>query len=224
MTQTSLHYTKRNITTPQGQASVVSRVRGQVTYRFEHVKCRQKLGFDDVLLPILQQENFGRVIEIGTAQGGFAYFLSDALPNAHIWSFDVLSRRKCENEFLDELPNVVCKVRNIFDEQYLKVIDPFAINLITSCVNEKVLVACDGGNKINEVRAIAPMLKIGDCIMFHDYKNDEITSQALIDEGLWDHFEITREDIIDVLKDNGFEIVYPQSYMVAWGIAKKVRF
>ena len=64
--------------------------------------------------------------------------------------------------------NIEINIENIFDQPYLNLEKP---ERIIPFIQEEgtTLVLCDGGHKIGEFNMIAPLIKVGDFIMAHDY-------------------------------------------------------
>ena len=111
-----------------------------------------------------------RILEIGTAGGGLTLFLRDTLneiglSDTPIRSFDV-HEAAWYNDIRKE--NIEINIENIFDQPYLNLEKP---ERIIPFIQEEgtTLVLCDGGHKIGEFNMIAPLIKVGDFIMAHDY-------------------------------------------------------
>jgi cephalosporin hydroxylase len=111
-----------------------------------------------------------RILEIGTAGGGFTLFLRETLNelglnDTTIKSFDVV-----ETNWYNTIRenNIEIIIENIFDHSYLNLEKPERI--VPYIQSEgTTLVLCDGGHKIGEFNMIAPHIKVGDYIMAHDY-------------------------------------------------------
>lgn len=195
----------------------------------------QHLDFDIVLKPFLEHHQFEAIIEIGTASGGLTYFFHDILPNAQITTYEIRDREKLKNLFLDDLPNVTYKNKNVFSEEYssidenypgrrpldASIVDQEFIDLLHT--DKKLAVFCDGHNKKAEVRCIAPHLKVGDMILFHDYCIDEKEAAYFKESSTWSSIETMKSYVEQPLLDNGFEFVHPELRSVMWGCAVKVK-
>ena len=108
-----------------------------------------------------------RILEIGTALGGFTEFLylitKDLEINCKILSYDIN-----EHPWYKDIINkgVDIRVENIFFNNYTE-INPFVIDFIQQ--EGLTIVLCDGGNKIQEFNILSTYLKNNDIIMAHDY-------------------------------------------------------
>lgn len=196
---------------PKGRVYV--RNGGKCIYR--HRLCSQVVGFEQVLAPFFSQLDIRNVFEIGTQHGGFTLFLSDVFPSSTIYTYDVVD----QSRFLENVSNVKRSFRNIFNKDYT-----IASNQFTDLISKTspTLVLCDGGNKIEEVKTISKLLKIGDYIMWHDYAEEPLKSE-LKEKGTWVNFEIDKQDIESDLISNGFEFVHQELQHAVWGCAQKVR-
>ena len=122
----------------------------------------QHFDFQEVFIKFLQEHEFDRILEIGTASGGMTLFLRDALPNAEVLSYDI-NEVKWYSEIRQN--NIDIRVQNIFDENIhsptipANITDDYALNFIKNA--KKLLVLCDGGNKVAEFNCIAKYLKSG---------------------------------------------------------------
>jgi hypothetical protein len=195
---------------------------GRAVYKHKHVVCHQAVNFEMVVGPFLHHKKFSNIIEIGTANGGFTYFMSDTLPDASIYSYDIRPRKKLQNEYLDLLPNVKCYVESPFTETDDGRLIVTNTRFLSQLKLNRLLIVCDGGNKAMEVHAVVPLLKPGDYIMFHDYGASDQQIKWLTDTAIWSNFEILYSDIEQVLRDNNVQIVHPELNNAAWGCAKKM--
>lgn len=147
---------------------------------------------------LLKEENFDIIIELGTSLGGLTYILDDIIKennlSHNIHTFDIgykdyvekhLNERGCVYHVLDER-----------DEIYKVTV----VNLMKT--NGKVLLLCDGGNKIEEFNRYSEYLKSGDVIMAHDYCHDRDLFENEIKNKIWNWFEISFSDIENSIKDN----------------------
>lgn len=145
-----------------------------------------------------------RVLEIGTAGGGFILGIRDilndiGLENSVIKTFDVV-----ECKWYDEIRknNIDIKIINIFDQSYLKLEKPEEI--VPYIQQEGVtLVLCDGGHKIGEFNMLAPFLKQGDYIMAHDYVDTYENYKKNYIDKIWNWCEIEEKYISEIsIKEN----------------------
>ena len=104
----------------------------------------------------LHQENFDRLIEIGTGLGVFTQKLAEAFSGS-VFTFDIM-RRPDRIEF----PGITYMVADVFDNSIHEHIRELIE--LPGCV----LLLCDGGNKPKEVNTFGMYLKPDDVIMAHD--------------------------------------------------------
>jgi hypothetical protein len=131
-----------------------------------------------------------RVLEIGTAEGGFSYCLRDALDGlglstVPILSLDISARSGHE---VVRAAGVDIRIHNIFSPSYKKV-DARIVEYIH--LPGTTLVLCDGAQKIKEFAALAPLLKMGDVIGAHDYAPDWDFFVQHVRGRHWDWLEYT---------------------------------
>jgi len=134
-----------------------------------------------------------RILEIGTALGGFTEFLKIIIDelnlNTKILSYDIYER-PWYSQMLDK--GIDVRVENIFNEDWTNVkLD--VENFIKQDGNSIVL--CDGGWKIGEFKIFSKLIKSGDFILAHDYCHDKETFEKNIKNKIWNWLEITYEDI-----------------------------
>jgi hypothetical protein len=113
---------------------------------------------------LVQQEAPSIMIEIGTNVGGVTLALHEALPNVHLYSYDILSyiKHPCG---LFNYDFVHFKIEDVYPKRSHN--KSIASNITSS--PGKVFIYCDGGEKDTEVNLYAPLLKVGDIVGFHDY-------------------------------------------------------
>ena len=124
----------------------------------------------DVFRKFLTEIRPARILEIGTAGGGFTLFLRETLNdlglnNSKIKSFDVV---ECGWYPTLRNFNIEINIENLFDKSYTILEKP---EKIAPFIQDEgiTLVLCDGGSKINEFNLLSPLIKNGDFIMAHDY-------------------------------------------------------
>jgi cephalosporin hydroxylase len=140
------------------------------------------------------------IIEIGTFAGGLTLLLRDLLDYNGLTKTKVITYDVNDPHYLQKIIkglNIISKTQNLFSDDYSKFRDENSMNEITKLIseNEKILVLCDGGSKMNEFRIISPLLKSGDVIMAHDYSYNEEYFQENIKEKYWNWLEIQDRDI-----------------------------
>jgi cephalosporin hydroxylase len=139
----------------------------------------------------LVQEKFDLIIEIGTALAGLTYILDDIRKenklNCIIETFDIAEHSFVKNYLLER--NINYNIIDEFTDEFKSII----INFINSY--KKVLLLCDGGNKIDEFNKYSKYIKPGDFIMAHDYSKNKQFFEEHINNKVWNWCEITYNDI-----------------------------
>ena len=177
---------------------------------YKGIFTQQNKNFYPAFEKLFAQENIVRVLEIGTATGGFIRAVRD-LTDAEIITYDVLETK--HKATLEE-NNISVNVKSVF-EDYENVEDYIS-------GKGQVLVLCDGGNKIKEFDVFSKFLKSGDIIMAHDYSRDEDLYQAYIKNHVWRWCEIQYKDIAMAVETNNLEPVLTEDFQEAvWTCWKK---
>jgi len=177
---------------------------------YKGIFTQQNKNFYPAFEKLIAQENIVRVLEIGTATGGFIRAVRD-LTNAEIITYDVIETK--HKATLEE-NNISVNVKSVFDD-YESVEDYIS-------GKGQVLVLCDGGNKIKEFDVFSKLLKSGDIIMAHDYSYDENLFQAYIKNHVWRWCEIQYKDIAMAVETNNLEPVLTEDFQEAvWTCWKK---
>ncbi len=134
-----------------------------------------------------------RILEIGTALGGFTYFLKDTCNSLNI-DCEIMSFDINENHTYEKLKEfgVDVSVENIFDSNYTTV-SQSVIDFIQS--EGTTIVLCDGGNKKLEFNILSNYLKENDFILGHDYSYDKEYFDNNINLKIWNWLELTEKDI-----------------------------
>lgn len=143
-------------------------VTGHTTYK--GYTAQQHHNIFTVFENFLREVKPARIVEIGTAGGGFTLFLRDTLNSLGLTSSEIISFEVSEMSWYEELrnQNIDIKIVNIFDQPYLNLEKP---EMVVPFIQQPgtTLVLCDGGHKITEFNTLAPYIKPGDFIMAHDY-------------------------------------------------------
>ena len=177
---------------------------------YKGIFTQQNKNFYPAFEKLIAQENIVRVLEIGTATGGFIRAVRD-LTDAEIITYDVLETK--HKATLEE-NNISVNVKSVFDD----------FDNVEDYISGKgqVLVLCDGGNKIKEFEVFSRMLKSGDIIMAHDYSRDENLYQAYIKNHVWRWCEIQYKDIALSVETQNLEPVLTEDFQEAvWTCWKK---
>lgn len=146
---------------------------------------------------LLQETKPSRILEIGTALGGFTAFLGLATKelglDTKIRSYDI-----SDKPWYDELrtSGIDIFLADIF-HNYTSV-DQDAIDFIRQ--PGLTMVLCDGGNKIHEFNLLGHYIKPNDIIMAHDYSESTEYFYEHIKNKIWNWHEIKYQDISETCK------------------------
>ena len=148
--------------------------------------------FEEFLL----KEKFQRIFEIGTASGGLTQFISEFSKENNIDTEIMTVDIKPTNKKLIEMGVQSLQIdytKNISEiEKFIK-------------TDKKLLILCDGGNKVKEFNFFSKYIKVGDFIMAHDYADSYEYLKNHIKNNNWGWCEITANDIKDI--NNNFKLI-----------------
>lgn len=166
-----------------------------------------------------------RVLEIGTAGGGFILAIRDILNNIGLESSPIKTFDVYECNWYNVLRenNIEVNIENIFDHSYFNLEKP---ERIVPFIQEEgtTLVLCDGGFKIGEFNSITPYLKVGDFIMAHDYSSDLNYFNEHINNKIWNWCEIKDSDIDEVSNFHNLIKYDSETFQkVVWTCRKKIK-
>lgn len=143
-----------------------------------------------------------RIVEFGTAEGGFAIFLKHCLRRCGLSHAPVLSIdiRDCPGHLAARREGVDVRNMNVFAPGH-GAIDPLVAEFIGGPGPSLVLV--DAQEKPKEFRAVAPHLKAGDVLMAHDYvaSADEFYDRYY--GKIWNWLAITDADVAAACDEYG---------------------
>jgi cephalosporin hydroxylase len=167
---------------------------------FKGHTAQQSHNVYQVFYDFISEVKPNRILEIGTALGGFTEFLkiiSDELNlNTKILSYDI-SERPWYNQMIEK--GIDVRVENIFNEDWSgvkqEVVDFVQQDGIT-------IVLCDGGWKIGEFKIFSKLIKKGDYILAHDYSFSKEVYESKIKNKIWNWCEITEQDIEESVIEN----------------------
>lgn len=170
--------------------------------------------FYDFLLEVKPK----RILEIGTALGGFTTFLKlivdEIKSDTKILSYDINSRPW----YKDMIENGIdVRIENIFNHDYSQ-IKQEVIDFIQS--EGTTIVLCDGGWKIGEFRLFSKLIKNGDYILAHDYSYDQEIYEKEIKNKIWNWCEITENDIDNSVKENNLKSYNQDKFSKAVWVCK----
>jgi cephalosporin hydroxylase len=198
-------------------------VRGHTAYK--GYTAQQVDDFYPTIKKFLEEVRPARILEIGTAGGGFILAVKDilnemGLSNVPVKTFDVI-----ESPYYKGLRshNVEVNIENIFDQPYLNLVKP---ERIVPYIQEEgtTVVFCDGGHKIGEFNSIAPHIKTGDFILAHDYIDTWDNFQTNYRDKIWNWCEVEEKYIEKVSIEQGLEFYDKEEFdKIVWVCKKKVK-
>jgi hypothetical protein len=171
-----------------------------------------------IFYDFLKETKPKRIIEIGTALGGFTRFLkictNDLKLNCKILSFDIN-----HNSWYGQMnkEGIDVRVENIFNKDYSSV-KKEVIDFIKT--EGTTIVLCDGGWKTKEFDILSNYIKKGDFILAHDYCQDEKTFNEKIKNKIWNWLEITDKDIQESVNRNNLKPYKPEIFSQAVWVCK----
>ena len=179
---------------------------------------QQHPTFYNTLREFLVLARPARVLEIGTAGGGFTLAVRDilneiGLESSPIKSFEVLDQPQYEELRSN---NIEINIENIFDHSYFNLEKP---ERIVPYIQDEgtTVVFCDGGHKIGEFNMIAPHIKQGDYILAHDYIDTWENYLENFKGKIWDWCEIEEKYIEEVSCNEGLVPFYQEKFsQIVW--------
>lgn len=174
----------------------------------------------EVFYNFLNKIKPARILEIGTALGGFTRFLklvsNECGLNYEILSYDIESRQDYDD--IRSL-GIDLRLQDIFAPNY-STVDPYVVNYIQQ--PGITLVLCDGGYKIQEFNLLAPYLKKEDYIMAHDYAHDSNYFNQNINGKIWNWHEIEYSQIENTFNEQNLTVIDSEIFSsVVWICAQK---
>jgi len=206
----------------------------------EHITRKSDLEHDDSISEFMKhsaQQNHGafrvfydflkeikptRILEIGTALGGFTESLkimcNELELDTNIRSYDVAPKPWFPDliEF-----GIDIRVENIFGVG-LKSMDEEVIEYIQQPGTTVVL--CDGGNKKLEFNLISNYIKPGDFIMGHDYAENKQVFDEKIYKKIWNWLELKHSDIEEACERNNLESYNKETFENVVWVNKRKRY
>lgn len=161
-----------------------------------------------------------RILEIGTAMGGFTKFLDIVIKDlnlkTNIRSYDIHARN-WYSDMVEE--GIDIRVENIFSEDWQsikqEVIDYIQQPGIT-------VILCDGGWKKGEYNLLSNYLKDGDFILGHDYAYDKQDFNSNIFGKIWNWHELSFKDVKSSIERNNLEFYQQDVFSkVVWLCTQK---
>ena len=161
-----------------------------------------------------------RILEIGTALGGFTEFLKfvsdEEMLNIQILSYDI-AERPWYNQIIEK--GIDIRVENIFNEDWTGINQE-----VVDFINQEgiTIVLCDGGWKIGEFKVLSKLIKDGDFILAHDYSENQQIFEEKIYKKIWNWCEIKNDDILPSCIENNLEYFDKELFEgAAWTCRKK---
>jgi cephalosporin hydroxylase len=198
-------------------------VKGHTGYK--GYTAQQVDDFYPTIKKFLEEVRPARILEIGTAGGGFILAVRDilnemGLTNVPVKTFDVV-----ESPYYKGLRshNVEVNIENVFDQPYLNLVKP---ERIVPYIQEEgtTVVFCDGGHKIGEFNSIAPHIKTGDFILAHDYIDTWDNFQTNYRNKIWDWCEVEEKYIEKTSIEQGLEFYNKEEFdKIVWVCKKKIK-
>lgn len=178
-------------------------IRGLCVYT--HYAAQQVDDFYPVFEKFLNEIKPVRILEIGTAQGGFLTAIADIMKDVgpcNIRSYDIYEQHWYKD--IMDRTGVDIRIENMFNSAYTELKPEYAEQMKEFIGGEgTTLVLCDGGNKITEFNNLSDFLKPGDFIMAHDYARDYDYFMEHINNKIWNWHEISDPFIEDaVIRNN----------------------
>lgn len=215
MTQSNLDkytITPPDLTSNQGLISINGHASAQQNYHAPYAFAE--------LLSVVRPK---RILEIGTALGGFTWFLKNVADDIFL-PIEILTYDIYRREWFDDLQRqgiADFRTQSIWKNDH-NARDGIIEDAISFVKQDGVsIVLCDGGAKIEEFKEIAPHLKVGDIIMAHDYASSKDVFEQTIRGVLWNWCEITDSDISDVCAKNGLVPFMDESFSKAVWVCKR---
>lgn len=199
-------------------------VRGRT--RYNGYLAQQHYDVFDIFSPFLEKVRPSRILEIGTAGGGFTLYLKDTLNKLGLVdsTLRTYERRDSTNyDFLVEAHIEVC-IKNLFDHSYRHFNNEECLKEAKNFIQKPgpTLVLCDGGSKANEFRLLAPLLKVGDIIMGHDYIPNMDIFESKYKGKIWNWPELRDEHVDEVSNIHNLRPYNQEEFSkVAWLCKKK---
>lgn len=187
---------------------------------FNHMAAQQHHDAFEVFYNFISTIQPVRILEIGTALGGFTQFLkvvSDELGlSIKILSYDI-HRMNWYDDMIRK--GIDVRVENIFSPDYANVNQE-----VVDFIQEPgvTLVLCDGGNKVGEFNILSNYIKVGDFIMAHDYIDTTENFSENYYNKIWNWHEIADRFIDEACTRNGLVSYQKETFdKVVWVCKQK---
>lgn len=183
---------------------IIKTITGSTSYKGYTVQQHENVF--DIFKNFLSTIQPSRILEIGTAGGGFTLFLRDVLDDLQLHTTPIRSFDVVETNWYRDLrrQNLEIIIENCFNFAYNELEKP---ELVVPYIQQAgtTLVLCDGGHKVGEFNALAPHLKVGDYIMAHDYVDTWENFKENFDNKIWNWCEVEEKYIENISKEYNLE-------------------
>jgi len=191
-------------------------------YAYGYLFMSQNPQAENVFKELLHEIRPSRILEIGTFHGGLTLMLRDILDSYHLFENIIKTYDINNQEFLKPLVvnrKVEVITDNLFNDDYTNFKNQQKKDEILNFIQQdgRTLVLCDGGCKRCEFNLIAPLLKISDIIMAHDYAPNKDYFEKNVKGQIWDWMEIQDNDIQQAIIDNNLKSFKEElTQLAAW--------
>lgn len=172
----------------------------------------------EVFYTFIEEVKPKRIVEIGTALGGFTRFLKiiaeELTLDTKILSYDILER-PWYHQMIEK--GIDVRVENIFNEDWTGVKQE-VVDFVQQ--DGTTIVLCDGGWKIGEFKIFSKLIKEGDFILAHDYSTSKEVYESEIKHKIWNWCEITESDIQEVVTENNLKSYNQDKFSQAAWVCK----
>jgi cephalosporin hydroxylase len=157
-----------------------------------------------VFYDFLKEVKPARILEIGTALGGFTMFLKIALEDLQNSTAKILTYDIHRNPWYTDLEDngIDVRVENVFGENYSSV-NQEVIDFIQE--SGTTIVLCDGGYKVGEFNILSKYLKNGDYILAHDYIDNVENFNENYKNKIWNWQEVTDSHLEQACLENNLK-------------------
>lgn len=201
---------------------------GNVTHAsYKGISIEQNPNIIDAFNTLIEKNKPERILEIGTFHGGLTLIMRDLLDLNNLTESDVLTYDIHTPHYLvNQIDGIkiTSKTKNLFSDNYSDFRDHESKNELYQYINQEgvTIVLCDGGRKIDEFNLIAPMLKVGDFIMAHDYSQSQEYFEKNVKNKFWNWLEIQDSDINKTCTENNLTPYMKEEFdSVVWVCKKK---
>lgn len=185
---------------------------------FKGHSAQQSHNAYQVFYDFISEVKPARILEIGTALGGFTEFLkiitTELKITTEILSYDI-SERPWYPQMIQK--GIDVRVENIFNEDWSG-IKQDVIDFIQQ--DGLTIVLCDGGWKIGEFKIFSKLIKNGDYILAHDYSISKEDYELKIKDKIWNWCEITESDIQESVIENNLKSYNQDNFSQAAWVCK----